>query len=227
MLPLRVFVGYDEKEIVAYHVFCQSVIQHSTIPVCFVPLSLRSLGLVFSRPRHPNQSTDFAFSRFLVPFLSGYEGWSLFMDGDMLVRRDVAELFSLRNPAYAIQVVKHDYVPKGEVKFLGNVQLAYPMKNWSSVILFNNAKCRALSPHFVSSASGLELHQFKWIDDDELIGSLPIEWNHLVGEYPYFAEAANVHFTMGGPYFAGYESVEYAHEWRDALKAATSSGTRV
>jgi hypothetical protein len=211
---LDVFIGYDRDEIVAYHVLCQSIVERASIPVRFTPLHLPSLGGAFARERLPEQSSDFAFSRFLTPYLSGYEGWSLFMDCDMLLRADLAELFALRDDRYAVMVCQHDYTPKGEVKFLNNQQTRYAKKNWSSVMLFNNARCRPLTPEYVSTASGLQLHQFKWLEQEELIGSLPLEWNWLVGEYAYNPQARNAHFTLGGPYFRDYADGDYADEWR-------------
>jgi hypothetical protein len=182
--------------------------------VRFTPIALSNLGGLFDREPLPQQSTDFAFSRFLTPYLSGYAGWSLFMDCDMLARADIADLFALADDRYAVMVCQHDYAPKDDVKFLGHVQTRYPKKNWSSVMLFNNARCRALTPQFVNTASGLELHQFKWLAGDHEIGALPLAWNWLVGEYDHDPDARIAHFTRGGPYFAGYEDCDYADEWR-------------
>jgi lipopolysaccharide biosynthesis glycosyltransferase len=209
----RIFVGFDSKEVVAYHVLAQSIIAHSSIPVLFSPIVLGHLDGLFVRERNPLQSTEFSFSRFMVPYLSSYDGWSLFMDCDMLARADIAELWELCDDRYAVMCVKHDYVPKSEQKFLGQVQTKYEKKNWSSVMLFNNAKCRALTPEFVNTATGLQLHQFKWLDSDEHVGALPIEWNHLVNEYDHRPDAKLVHFTDGGPYFDEYRNDEYADEW--------------
>ena len=127
---------------------------------------------------------------------------------------DTPLLWALRDDKYAVMVVKHDYVPKEEVKFLGAVQTKYQKKNWSSVVLFNNAKCKALTPEYVNTATGLELHQFKWLADESLIGEIPQRWNHLVGEYDYDDQAGNVHYTIGGPYFTEYSDCDYADEWR-------------
>lgn len=209
----RVFIGFDSKEVVAYHVLTQSIIEHASIPVLFSPIVLPHLKGLFTRERNALQSTEFSFSRFLVPYLSGYEGWSLFVDCDMLARADIAELWALRDERYAVMCVKHDYQPKVETKFLGQVQTKYEKKNWSSVVLFNNARCRALTPDFVNTATGLELHQFKWLHGDENIGELPIAWNHLVNEYDYRPDAKLVHFTDGGPYFDEYRDDDYAEEW--------------
>jgi lipopolysaccharide biosynthesis glycosyltransferase len=216
---IRVFIGFDEKETVAFHVLSHSIHAHASEPVTIAPLALSQLKKVFHRDRNPLQSTDFSFSRFLVPYLCNYEGWGIFFDCDMLFRDDIAKLWKLRDDRYAVMVVKHDYVPKEETKFLGAVQTKYQKKNWSSVMLFNNAKCRALTPDYVNTATGLELHQFKWLGDDNLIGELPARWNHLVGEYDHSNEAANVHYTIGGPYFTEYGNCDYADEWRSARDA--------
>lgn len=222
---LDVFVGYDRDEVVAYHTLCQSILERSSSLVRFTPLRIENLGGIFRREATPSQSTEFAFSRFLTPYLSGYEGWSLFMDCDMLARADIADLFALRDERFAVMVCQHDYVPRDETKFLGHVQTRYPKKNWSSVMLFNNARCRALTPEYVNTASGLELHQFKWLSDDGEIGSLPLAWNWLVGEYDHDPEACIAHFTRGGPYFAGYEDCDYAGEW-SAVRARIEHARR-
>jgi lipopolysaccharide biosynthesis glycosyltransferase len=223
---LDVYIGFDRQEIVAYHVLCQSILERASQPVRFTPINLASLKPVFDREMLAQQSTEFSFSRFLTPWLSGYEGWSLFMDCDMVARADLAELFALADDRYAVMVAKHDYVPKDEVKFLNHQQAKYPKKNWSSVMLMNNARCRALTPEYVQSASGMQLHQFQWLADEGEIGELPLEWNWLVGEYPFNAHARIAHFTRGGPYFAGYEDCDYADEWRAALARTNDVQTK-
>src|SRR5262245_2749325 len=180
---------------------------------------LSQLKSVFTRGRHSLQSTDFAFTRFLVPYLSDYEGQSIFMDCDMLMLDDIANLWALRDERYAVQVVKHDHRPRETVKFLGQPQTQYPKKNWSSVMLFNNDKCRALTPDHVNTASGLELHQFKWLTDESLVGELPRRWNHLVGYYGPSREVSLAHFTLGGPYFRDYANCEYADAWHTEREA--------
>ena len=179
MIPI--FIGYDGRETVAYNVLAHSIQARATQPVSIAPLMLSQLNGIFKRERHPLQSTDFSFSRFLTPYLSGFSGWSVFMDCDMLVLEDIAKLWALRDDRYAVMVIKHDHVPKEERKFLNEPQSKYQKKNWSSVMLFNNERCKALTPDYVNTATGLELHQFKWLGDDNLIGALPNRWNHLVG----------------------------------------------
>ncbi|HSF21126.1 MAG TPA: glycosyltransferase [Burkholderiales bacterium] len=230
MSMISVFIGYDPREAVAYSVLAYSIQARASQPVSIAPLMLSQLRGVLNRDRHPLQSTDFSFSRFLTPYLSGYTGWSVFMDCDMLMLADIGELWKLRDDARAVMVVKHNHVPRETVKFLGEPQSKYEKKNWSSVMLFNNARCRSLTPEYVSSASGLELHQFKWLEHDGLIGALPDRWNHLVGYNPPRRDAALVHYTLGGPYFDEYRNCEYAEEWfaeRDAmLRVATRARDR-
>ena len=219
----RVFIGYDAREAVAFNVLSHSIQLHASRPVMIAPVMLDQLRGCFGRTQDPLQSTDFSFSRFLVPYLCGYQGWSIFMDCDMLALEDIYKLWALRDDRHAVMVVKHDYVPKEETKFLNAVQTKYAKKNWSSVMLFNNAKCGTLTPEYVNSASGLELHQFKWLESDDLIGAIPSRWNYLVGCDQSADGVAVVHYTIGGPYFSEYADCEFSAEWfkaRDALLVA-------
>jgi hypothetical protein len=224
---IRVFIGFDPREAVAYSVLAFSIQARASCPVAITPLALSQLEGVLTRERHPLQSTDFSFSRFLTPYLSGYDGWSVFMDCDMLVLDDIAKLYALRDERYDVMVVQHEHKPREQTKFLDQPQSQYEKKNWSSVMLFNNAHCRALTPQFVNTASGLELHQFKWLDSDERIGALPSCWNHLVGYNPPRPDISLVHYTLGGPYFEEYRQCEYAQEWfeeRDRMLHAAQRG---
>ena len=216
---IRVFIGYDDREAVAFNVLSHSIHARASTPVTVAPVRLSQLEGVYRRDRNVLQSTDFSFSRFLTPWLCDYEGWALFMDCDMLMLEDVAEAWKLRDERFAVQVVKHHHVPREETKFLGAAQTKYEKKNWSSVMLMNCARCRALTPEYVNAATGLELHQFKWLGDDALIGELPSRWNHLVGYDAPRGDAALVHFTIGGPYFDEYSDCEYAREWRSERDA--------
>lgn len=212
---LKVFIGFDHAESVAFHVLCSSIWRHASQPVQIVPLNTSQLKAFHSRPRDPMQSNDFSFTRFLVPFLCGYQGRAVFMDCDMLVTDDIAKLFAFADDGAAVQVVKHNHAPTNDTKYLGNKQTCYAKKNWSSVMLFNNPMCSALTPDVVDEWAGLDLHQFKWLEGDHLIGELPLEWNYLVGYYPHreYSTIQNLHFTEGGPYFNAYRNCEYAAEW--------------
>ncbi len=210
MIPI--FIGYDSKVKIAYHVLAESILRNSSTPVTISPINLSNLKNIYTRKQDPLASTEFSFSRFLVPHLMNYNGWAIFMDSDMVMLSDITELWNLKNEDYAIQVCKHDYTPSSKNKFLGNNQTIYAKKNWSSLMLMNCSKCKTLTPEYVNTRSGLELHQFKWLDEN-LIGSIPLEWNWLVGEYPYKKEVHNIHFTEGGPYFKDYKNTEYANKW--------------
>jgi hypothetical protein len=175
---------------------------------------LSQLGSLWTRPRSPQQSTDFTFARFLTPYLADYAGTSVFLDSDMLCLGDICALEDIahHNVYSDVLVVKHDYEPLHGPKFLNQAQTSYPCKNWSSVMVFNGhrARVRDLTPSYVNSAPAMDLHQFKWAEN---VGSLHPRWNHLVGEYPPNPSATLVHFTLGGPWFKGYSSCEYADEW--------------
>jgi hypothetical protein len=219
---LSIYIGYDPRESVAFHTLAHSILRRSSVPISIAPLVQGQLKGLYHRARGPTESTEFSMTRFLVPALSGYRGWSIFMDCDMLCRADIAGLAAEieRQSDKAVLVCKHDYVPKTERKFLGQVQTRYTRKNWSSLMLFNNERCRSLTADYVNTATGLELHRFAWIDERS-IGELALEWNWLVGEYDYNPGARIVHFTIGGPYFPAYRDCDYAAEWfaeRDSMQ---------
>ena len=221
---INIFIGYDSKERVAYNVLSHSIIQNSTKPVAITPIALNNLKDDFVRERNALSSTEFSFSRFMIPHLMNYQGWALFMDCDMLMFEDISKLWRMRDDSKAIQVCKHDYIPKESKKFLGQVQTKYEKKNWSSFMLMNCKKCTTLTPDYVNKASGLELHQFKWLEGDHLIGDLPLEWNWLVGEYEYKEDINNVHYTKGGPWFEEYAKCDYSQDWFKNLEESNGSG---
>lgn len=210
----HIYVGFDAAETIAYHVLCQSILSRSSMPVAFHPIKQSLLKGIYNRERDPKQSNEFSFTRFLTPYLANFRGWALFIDLDMLVRTDITKLYEMRDPLKAVQVCKHEYTPSTEKKYLGNIQYKYPRKNWSSVMLFNCAhfSCRSLTPEYVNTAPALDLHRFAWCNEDR-IGDLSLEWNWLVGEYPYNKEAKIVHFTLGTPCFLEYYHCDYSDEW--------------
>jgi len=211
-MTYRVFIGYDPNEVSAFHVLAASIWRQASAPVAITPIRLEQVPM--DRPRAEYQSTEFSFSRFLVPWLCNYEGTALFMDCDMLITDDIVKLFQQQNQRYAVQVIKHDYTPSTATKFLNQKQSVYRRKNWSSVILFNCERCQALTPTHVNHQSGMYLHRFEWLEDCE-IGELTPEWGHLVGEYswnePY--PPANIHWTLGGPYFDETKDEEFNELW--------------
>ena len=217
---INVFIGYDSKEKVAFNTLAYSILRNSTKPVSITPIYLPNLRDNFVRERNNLSSTEFSFSRFIVPHLMNYKGWAVFMDCDQLMLGDIAELWRLRDDKYAVQLCKHDYTPKEDKKFLGQVQTKYEKKNWSSFMLMNCNKCHELTPDYVNSATGLQLHQFKWLESEELIGELPLEWNWLVDEPGYNTKSKvnNIHFTKGGPWFKEYAGCSYSETWNEYHK---------
>lgn len=216
--PARVFIGYDPREEVAVNVLSASFQAHASIPVQIAQVRLDQLKGVYRREPDPKQSTAFSFSRFLVPWLAGYRGWALFIDADMLCLGDIAELWALRDERRAVQVVKHQHDCEPGLKFQGMPQTPYGRKNWSSVMLFNCERCRALTPEFVNSATGLELHQFRWLADAE-IGELPPAWNVLVGVQELPPEPKVLHYTLGGPWFDDCRTMPESERWLQAHAA--------
>ncbi|EHI48752.1 LPS:glycosyltransferase [SAR116 cluster alpha proteobacterium HIMB100] len=222
---MRVFIGYDKREDIAYQV-CKYSIKSRNQNVDIRPLiqqELRDSGW-YSRPIDKLASTEFTFTRFLVPELCDFKGWAVFMDCDMLLFSDISELFSLADDNYALMCVKHDYNPKATLKMDGQKQTIYPRKNWSSVMLFNCAhpSNRVLTRELVNKEdiSGAYLHRFSWLKDEE-IGELPCTWNWLVGHYqePEDGKPDLVHYTEGGPWFENYRFCGYHEEWKAALSA--------
>lgn len=220
MIPL--FVGFDQREAVAYHTFCQSVISRASEPVSFTPLALNNLKGYTEN--HKDGSNDFIYSRFLVPYLMGYKGWAIFADGDMVCQADIAELWALRDPYKAVQVVKHDYTTKYPKKYLGAKNEDYPRKNWSSVILWNcgHYSNRMLTPAYVATQPGSVLHRFQWLQDDR-IGELPKEWNWLAMEYDHNPDAKLYHYTVGTPCFKEYSTCDHAELWHKEQRAANNA----
>jgi|SRR5210317_1758299 len=219
---LRVFIGFDHKEITAYQVCQYSIIKNASKPVAIIPLNIRHMLDWFNNNDY-RASTEFAFTRFLVPHLCGFDDEpAVFMDCDMLVREDIYKILDYHDRSKSVSVVKHDYKPKQGDKFLGQVQSLYDRKNWSSVMVFQPNLCKQLESGYVNSAVGRSLHQFKWCGDDK-IGMLPRSWNYLVGEeIERQADPDIVHFTLGGPYFKETEHCDFADEWWDYWKEANS-----
>jgi len=232
-----VYIGYDPKEDTAYEVL-KNTIQRISGKNCprIVPLKknilehigmyTRTSQIIHGQPYDIIDgkpfSTEFSFSRFLVPALQLYEGKALFMDSDMYIRADINELFELCDmDYYAIWCVKHKYEPEKSLKMDGKVQEPYRRKNWSSLMMFNcsHADNKKLTPEVINTQTGRWLHGFQWLPDKEAdIGTIPEEWNWLDGHSPTDLEAKNVHFTTGGPWFKDWKprgEVEgkYAVEW--------------
>lgn len=214
---IKLFVGYDTKETIAYHVCVNSIIRYSTQPINVTPLALSTL--LDYKETHTDASNQFAYTRFLTPYLMDYKECAIFIDGDMVLQEDITNLYKLFDPNYAVQVVKHDYKTKMSTKYLGAKNEDYPRKNWSSVVMWNCAhpKNKMLTPEFVQNASGSQLHRFTWLDDSD-IGELPVEWNWLADEYGENPNAKLIHYTLGTPCFEEFANTPMSKHWHTELK---------
>lgn len=213
----KIFIGWDSREDIAFQV-CESSILKRSNNADIIPLrqqDLREVGL-YTREVDPLSSTEFTFTRFLIPAIMNYQGWALFMDCDIILLDDIQKLFDQADDRYAVMCVKHDYTVKEGVKMDGKLQTVYPRKNWSSVMLVNcgHPSNQKLTVDLVNTESGKYLHRFSWLDDSE-IGELDKEWNWLVGVYkePEDGSPKAIHYTEGGPWFKNYRDCEYSDIW--------------
>ena len=212
MKPIPIFIGYDPREAVAYHTCVNSIIRNSSKPVSIIPIALNLFNDY--KETHTDGSNHFIYTRFLVPHLMDYTGHAIFIDGDMIVRGDIAELWDMRNGHVGVQVVKHNYQTKMPIKYLGSKNENYPCKNWSSVILWNCSSMpnQQLTPQFIQQSTGAALHRFTWLAAEQ-IGELPKEWNWLPDEYGANAEAKLLHYTLGTPCFHEFADTPQGNEW--------------
>lgn len=223
-MEIKVFIGYDSKQDIStklgysnnapYQVCKQSILEHNK-DVKVYPLKLSSLtelGL-YTRDEDTSSTTEFTYSRFLVPFLSDYKGISIFCDSDFLWNCDIASTLEYFTDDYAVLCAKHDYVPKSETKMDGLKQTVYPRKNWSSLMVFNNSHpdTRNLTLKTVNSATPKYLHRMGWAQDKH-IGELPLEYNWLEGEYSSDIIPKAIHFTNGGPWHNTWDG-DYKNFW--------------
>ena len=210
---LNIFIGFDQKEAIAYHTFVQSLIENSTIPLSITPLAENNLD--HYTEKHTDGTNKFTYSRFLVPYLMNFKGWAIFADGDMVCLSDIKILKSYFDPNKAVSLVKHDYKTKHKTKYFGQKNEDYPRKNWSSVIIWNceHPKNKILTPKFIGHKEGSFLHRFNWLKDEE-IGELPKSWNWLAMEYEEKRDLDLIHYTLGTPCFKEYSNKSLSQYWK-------------
>ena len=226
---MKIFMGYDEREKIAFDLACRSLRKHSALEV--TPLNAERLaasrllrraqdrrGQIWDLPSNAPCSTDFAISRFLTPILA-QTGWALFVDSDIVFLDDPAKMLFEADSRFAVQVVKHDNGHKDGMKMDAQIQTVYPRKNCSSVMLFNcdHPANRRLSLQDINERPGRDLHAFYWLADSE-IGDLAPEWNWLVGVQPRPEAPRIAHFTLGGPFTSGWQGAEHDEIWHQARK---------
>tara|TARA_A100001015_G_scaffold106714_1_gene118444 strand:+ start:3458 stop:4252 length:795 start_codon:yes stop_codon:yes gene_type:complete len=241
-----IYIGYDSREHDAFEVLKYSILKKSSKPINVYAINqekLRRMGIYrrawllgsSEKPMPKNKfdsqqidlfdkrpySTDFSFTRFLIPFLNRYEGWALYLDSDMYFRSDPMEIFEkYNNKSKAIYCVKHKYKPVEKIKMYGTKQIKYPRKNWSSLVLYNcsHKSHENLTIDDVNTKTGRWLHNFKWLKEND-IGNIPLTWNWLEGYSSQKISPKNVHFTRGGPWFPNLKfklrdnEKKYFKEW--------------
>ena len=218
---MKVYVGYDTREDIAYQVCEHSIKRRNgkTEVQALKQSDLRSQGL-YTREIDNLSSTEFTFTRFLIPYLQNYKGWAVFCDCDFVWKISPSELEKYCDDSKAVVCVQHDYTPEEGTKMDGQAQLLYPRKNWSSMVLWNcgHPKNKYLTPEIVNTQSGKHLHRFSWLDDED-IGELPYEYNWLVGWYTETEtrKPKILHYTEGGPWFENYRECEYSDDWKKEL----------
>lgn len=216
---MKIYIGWDTREDIAYQVCKHSIQRRSpdTEVVALKQHELRATG-VYTRSVDPLSSTEFTFTRFLVPYLNDYKGWAVFCDCDFVWSIPAEELEQYFDETKAVVCVQHDYTPAPGVKMDGQQQLPYPRKNWSSMILWNCAhpSNRQITPDVVNRETGAYLHRFQWLDDSE-IGNMPPAYNWLVSWYQEPADGTPkiYHWTEGGPWFVDtHFECDYHDVWK-------------
>jgi lipopolysaccharide biosynthesis glycosyltransferase len=243
-MKLKVFIGWDYREVEAWRVLEHSIRRHSRIGLEVYPLILGDLqyrglynrptemrdGRMFDVISEAPMSTEFAISRFLVPQLAG-SGYALFMDSDMLACRDFGDLLKEIEPGKPVYCVKHKQEVTSDRKMDGQVQLPYGRKNWSSFMLFDcdHPLNKNLTVKMVNEVPGRDLHAMCWLpgsdpkngilSDESNIGSISTGWNWLEGySDEHHAPINVVHYTRGGPWMRDWQLVKYADLWLDEKK---------
>jgi lipopolysaccharide biosynthesis glycosyltransferase len=220
----NIYIGWDSREDIAFQVCEHSIRRRTSSEYDGIVMPLKQQELrdrkLYWRDIDKLSSTEFTITRFLVPYLNDYKGWAVFGDCDMVWRVNPSELFKLRDESKAIMVVKHEYTVEEGTKMDGQMQLPYPRKNWSSLILWNcgHPKNRSLDLQTVNTATPRFLHRFEWLDDDD-IGELPHAYNWLVGWYDveHDGDPKIIHYTEGGPWFEQTRNCEFDHIWKQEL----------
>jgi len=191
--PLKVFIGTQDDQVVAHRVLEYSIRKGASIPVEVVAMH----GLKTPMPVDPanRPATEFSFCRFMIPALAGYEGRAVYLDADMLVFGDVAELADL---------------PFGGAKVLCTYQ-AEPPAAWAGNPAFHPGRhtavmvldCDRLTWDVEEVVRGLDEGAYTYQDlmsrlsllaPDEIADTLPPEWNHLERYDPDTTRL--LHFTV-------------------------------
>ena len=144
--PIRVYVGSQEEQMLAVKVLEYSIRRHTSMTTQVVPL--HRAGIAFPTPRDAKNQprTPFSFQRFAIPMLSGYRGRAIYLDSDMMVFRDMRELWTMpfngadllaakarddtdRRPQFSVMLLDcaalTDWTPDKVVEALDSGRLSY------------------------------------------------------------------------------------------------------
>lgn len=219
---MKVFIGYDPRQPVAYNVLAHSVWTRASKPVEITRLQLNCL------PIKRRGLTEFTYSRFLVPYLSEFKDYSIFLDSDMLCLGDVHELGALAMAEFIKYGVEHPAdITKSEEgkKIITEHKMSVCLvKNarafeWPSMMVFNNEACKVLTPEFVDNTQN-SLYDLKWANS---VGELPARWNQIVGYDAPNSGAQLIHYTQGIPCWPETVNCEFSAEWKRELKSMVST----
>ena len=189
---IDVFVGTDRSQLLAVSVLEHSIKRHTDRAVRVSPL----IDLDLPEPRDVRQGsrTNFSFARFAIPELAGYQGRALYLDADMLVFRDIGELWDI--PFEGATVVIQEAIPD---------HASVPRKPGApgrrikqcSVMLIDCARARWKVAEIVAGLDGRYtyedlMHDFCILPESEIRYAVPFAWNSL--EH-FDAETRLIHYT--------------------------------
>ena len=191
--PMRVFVGTDESQLLAARVLEYSIQKHASLPVQVTHM----LNLPVPMPRDSKNQprTGFSFSRFLIPELCGYSGRALYLDADMQVFGDIAELWRISFEDQKILCTFQDQTPPQ-----WQDHPAFHPGRQTSVMMLD---CEGLDwdiHRLVKKLDDGELSyeelvfELKVVNEQDIGDRLPPEWNHLEHYEP--AETKLLHYTV-------------------------------
>ena len=210
---MRIFIGHDSRYKDATKVCKQSILNYwPEADITYLDKAALIKAGIYGREDVEGESTEFSFTRFYVPLLCNYEGIAMFCDNDFLWKGDPRNIRRYVNLNQPMAVVKHEDYEAEANKMNGIKNKSYPKKNWSSLMLFRcNQFKNKLTKEYLDNATPAQLHEFHFIHEDN-IGSIPKDFNCLVGHYDC-KNAKALHYTNGGPWFDEYKDGELSEEW--------------
>ena len=184
---MRVFIGVDPRQPVAFNVLQWSIARRASKPVSIVPLV---------RPQLPVTRcglTEFTYTRYLCPALSGYHGISVFLDADMLLQDDILKLADFMDGEHDV------YVRQDQEKF-----------EWPSLMIFNNERCRTLTAEWINDEAN-QPNDLEWAQS---VGTIDRSWNYCVGyDEADIGVPHLIHYTAGIPHFPETRQCQFSAEW--------------